>query len=122
MTFLVDNNVGAAVRDMLRSCGHEADLVGSDNGLPGEMSDDRIYETACYRSAGILTHNAKHFDCLQPGSCGGIFILRFPKKVRGRYLVNAIREFFCGGEVEKHEKTSVVLTPTRFQVIRPKQR
>ena len=118
MRILVDEDLPAAVADLLRSRGYDAEHV-REAGLAG-ASDRAIFAAAQAKEAVLVTADLDFANPYRiPGRPGhGILVLRFPDYFRRHHILAVFRRFLDSVHIQSLVGKLVVVEPGGYRVMR----
>ncbi len=118
MRFKLDENLPAALVDVLAEFGHEADTV-PDEGLTGH-SDENIWRAVLRTGRFLLTQDLDFSDVRRfvPGTHPGLLLLRLNHPSRTA-LVRRMHEILDTEDVEAWKACLVVATERKIRIRRP---
>jgi len=118
MQIKLDENLPAALVDLLREFGHDAE-TSPDEGLTGQ-ADDAIWAAASTGGRLLMTQDLDFSDMRKfaPGTHPGILLIRLDRPSRAA-IVDRIRQILCSENIEDWRGCIVVATSHKIRVRAP---
>lgn len=118
MRLKLDENLPAALAEMMRLLGHDADTV-PDEALAGKI-DAEVWTASQTAGRFLITQDLDFSDirAFAPGTHQGILLVRLADPSRRR-LIHRIEEIFRNEDIESWRGCFVVMTDRKIRIRRP---
>lgn len=118
MNVKLDENLPAAIAELLREAGHDADTV-PEEGIAGQ-DDEAVWDAAQRAGRFLVTQDLDFSDIrrFQPGTHHGILLVRLANPSR-RKLIERVHRLFLTETVDNWRGCFVVATERKIRVRRP---